>query len=197
MVTTRRQTRKRKSDGADGLEDASILESPAPASTDSPKRQKKLPVRAKSGRTTAKSTQDDDVAYPEASSPPPDSSFVVEIPARSASASDDVLSVADGEETTITGEEQPAPEPEIEEPSSQPRPTAFAGTKKTFGDDDDVAEVEDDDSAGEKLAIAPSISEPSSDADSDSDDAPEAVSTSKAAAAAIQSAKAANKAIAE
>ncbi|KAH6687324.1 hypothetical protein F5X68DRAFT_275850 [Plectosphaerella plurivora] len=189
MVTTRRQTR------SNGGEDSSIIEasSPAPIAPAVSRRQRKLPVR---GKAAAAAASDDD-----ASSSNLESSIVIELRAKTDSDEEGVAEVADEEEadTTITGAEQPAPEPEIEEPSSQVKPArTFIGKKITFGDDDDVVEVvgELEDATAEKLTIAPTISEPSDDG-SDSDDAPEAVSTSKTAAQAIKSAKAANKAIAE
>ena len=191
MVTTRRQTR------SNGGEDSSIIEasSPAPIAPAVPRRQRKLPVRGKAATSAAAASDDD------ASSSNLESSIVIELRAKTDSDEEGVAEVADDEEadTTITGAEQPAPEPEIEEPSSQVKPaTTFVGKKITFGDDDDVVEVvgELEDATAEKLTIAPTISEPSDDG-SDSDDAPEAVSTSKTAAQAIKSAKAANKAIAE
>ena len=197
MVTTRRQTRKRTSDGAEAVDGSSFLESPAPATTQSPTRQRKLPVRAKSGKNAVEKAETLEPSEEAPASPPADSSLVVEIRPRSASDEEGVLSVPDDEEPTLVGEKEPTPLPEIEEPSSQPNTTTFTGTKTTFDDENEIAEIEDgDDATGEKLVIAPSISEPSDD-DSDSDEAPEAVSTSKAAAEAIQSAKAANKAIAE
>ncbi|KAM0334369.1 hypothetical protein ACHAQA_001395 [Verticillium albo-atrum] len=170
MVTTRNM-RKRKS--GDDLDLAAPSSPQELTSTTPPKRQRKLPVRAKAKKQGAKSAPEadddaevEDETFDASESPAPgDSSLIVEIRAKnddderglSGSIEDEEADAAD--ETVIPGAEQPAPEPE-------------ATQKDTINDSD------------------------ASDSDSD-DEAPEAVSTSAAAAAVFESAKAANKAIAE
>lgn len=209
MVSTRRQTRKRKSDGDTVVETSPTTKS----ATTGVKRQKNLPVRAKDEpklkkgaveEAEADEEEDDEEENQEVASSPrqTESSFVVEIRAKTDADSEKGMDDSREGEELITGDEQPAPEPEIEEASSQAGSDDDTDDKGGNGDEepdeDDQDETPDDDlaAAGQPTALATSISEPSDD-ESDSDAAPEAVSTSKAATQALESAKAANKAVAE
>ncbi|KAL0931990.1 uncharacterized protein CTRU02_212943 [Colletotrichum truncatum] len=176
MVTTRNMTR-------------SGVESPAENTTP-----KKLPVRGKDGKGTPKSTPK---ATPKKGSAKKDessrpsskkkSSLAVELRAESTpSKSTDLQG-----QTVITGPEQPAPEPELEDKvidDSEASPQSGNDAK------DEEATKEEEPAAPAEEKKAPAAEQAD---DSDSDEAPEAVSTSKAAVQAKKSAQAATKAIAE
>ncbi|KAM0276774.1 hypothetical protein ACHAQH_006423 [Verticillium albo-atrum] len=174
MVITRNMRKRKSGDDLDHDHDAATAaapSSPLEVPTATPKRQRKLPVRAKSKKLAPKNEPvepkadgQDETRNASESPAPGDSSLIIEIRTKtddderglSGSAAEDDYDEAEGDETIIPGAEQPAPE-----------------TKQNDTiDDSDVSEDSDD-------------------------EAPEAVSTSAAAAAVLKSAKAANKAIAE
>ncbi|ROT40191.1 hypothetical protein SODALDRAFT_329864 [Sodiomyces alkalinus F11] len=198
MVSTR-QMRKRKTEEDGDAEEPSARTSSASISP--PKRQRKLPVRAK------------DSERPNSSEA---SSIVIEI--RAKSKEDDALDEAsNGEADVSTGAERPKLDLEAKEASGDGEPQQADVSGNETSEANVEVELEGDFSSShseaKRLVATPSrVSEAGptkssgparsrspddGESDSDSDDAPEVVSTSKAAAQVLRSAKAANRAITE
>ncbi|WYZ40692.1 hypothetical protein EsH8_IV_001033 [Colletotrichum jinshuiense] len=146
----------------------------APAAGTTTKKQK-LPVRSKDTKSATKK-------QPSSRSSSKKRSSLAAGPNAEAASAD---AQEAHEQQIITGPEQPAPEPEVEEGKvindSEASPEAAS-----------EAQESGDEPVAEKTAPVAEAAD-----DSDSDEAPEAVSTSKAAVVAKKSAQAANKAIAE